>query len=89
MVVQHSGGVQGTHRLVDDGHAGATLADVRRQFRGVGSVWQRPVVQRLQDAVTAVLPDMAEVRAPAEFLHKPVLDGQPVPRCHVRQHVGR
>ena len=54
MVVQQTRGVQRAHRHVDGRHASAGLADVIGQRVLVRAVRQRPFVQGLQDALTAV-----------------------------------
>lgn len=73
VVVQVAGGIEGAHGGVDHRHACAGLAHIGWQDRRIGLVGQRAAVQRPEDAFAAVLPHMAEVGAPAEFEHEPVL----------------
>ena len=89
MVVQQAGGIQGPHRLVHHRYAGVGPADIGRQRAGVGIVRQQALVQRLQDALAAVLPNMAEIGPPAQFEHKLVLYGQWMLLGHAGQHLAQ
>ena len=89
MVVQQAGGIQGLHRLVHHGHAGVAPADIGRQRAGIGIIWQQPLVQRLQDALAAVLPNMAEIGPPAQLKHKLVLYGQWMLLGYAGQHLAQ
>ena len=88
MVVQHSGGIERSDRLIDHRNAGASLSDIVGYGGQVGIVRQQPVVQGAKDRVAPVLPDMPEIRSPAELEDKLVLDVQRLARVHASQHIG-
>ena len=63
------------------------MADVGRQLAGVSVVSQQAFVQRLEDPLATMLPDMAEIGAPAELIDELVLHVERVARGHAVQDV--
>jgi hypothetical protein len=78
VVVQRAGGIERTHGLVHHRHTGAAFAHIGWQLAGIGLFGKQALVQGVEDARTAVLPDMTKVGAPAKLEDELVLHAKRV-----------
>ena len=89
VVVQRAGGIQRAHGLVDDGHAGAGLPDVGWQLGCIGCIGQWAGVDRCQDVLARMRPDMAKKFTPAQLEDQLVLHRQALALEQLGQHLGQ